>query len=171
MRHKNPHFIRYGPSRKSFPDYDHQDHHHHNQVNDTSHMLANGFSTTGKTRLYSSNRQRTISAGSGNHFKRTVPERKEDAVKFFDIEMDKSPFYQYRPGEEISGSVHMDIHHNVEIRYVELLIEGHGTITLVKPKAGLPSTARECYLRKHTFLIGTGDAAWSSVLTPGHYMS
>ena len=170
MKHANPYVIRYGTTR-SMPDHDHHHKHHHDDV---TRIIANGHATAGR-RLYSSNARkpttpRMFHAATGN-FKRTVLERKEDAISFFDIEMDKSPFYQYRPGEEISGAVHIDIHHNVEIRFVELVIVGQGTVTVLKAKQGLPSTVRETYLRKQTFVIGTGDALWSSVLTPGHYLS
>ena len=169
MRYTHSHVLRYGTTR-SMPDHHH---HHQHDHDDVTRKIANGHATAGR-RLYSSNARKPAThrmLPAASNFKRAVPERKEDAVTFFDIEMDKSPFYQYRPGEEISGAVHLDIRHNVEIRYVELVIVGQGTITVLKAKQGLPSTVRETYLRKQTFVIGTGDAAWSSVLTPGHYLS
>lgn len=178
ISYKNNQVIRYGTT-KSIPDntHIHHNHDHRTFTSDTSHMLTNGQGTASK-RLYASNSRKSapiktppVSASVGSNFKRTVLERKEDSITFFDIEMEKSPFYQYRPGEEILGSVHMDIQRNVEIRYVELLIEGRGTVSVVKTRQSLPSTVREMYLRKHTFLIGIGDAAWSAVLSPGHYMS
>lgn len=98
-------------------------------------------------------------------------EHKGNSLSFFDIEMDKSPFYQYRPGEEISGAVHIDVRRAVEIRFVDLLIVGEGTVVVVGDKQGLASSQQEVYLSKKTFLIGTDDPRWSSVLTPGHYLS
>ncbi|XP_076449883.1 uncharacterized protein LOC143286159 [Babylonia areolata] len=186
MRYSRSHILRYGTTRSMPEDHRHNNHHHNNTTSyQNGNVISNGSATTGR-RLYSSNprgrapARRIFSSssgggggggGGGSHFRRSALEKKEDAVSFFDIEMDKSPFYQYRPGEEISGAVHMDIHHNVEIRFVELVIVGQGSTTVLKSRQGLPVTVRESYLRKQTFVIGTLDAMWSSVLTPGHYVS
>lgn len=172
MKYNSNHVIRYGTTR-SMPEHHHRNHDHR--------AITNGYASTGYSsphgkRLYSSNNQNKTQTSrrlvsNNSHFKRTVLERKEDAVSFFDIEMDKSPYYQYRPGEHISGAIHLAIRRNIEIRFVELIIAGEGTITVLKPKQGLPTTVKENYLQKQTFAIGTGDSAWSSVLTPGHYVS
>lgn len=165
MVNPNSHVIRYGTTR-SLPE-------HHHPDNDRQHQaMTNGRASTGK-RLYSSKTQNAPRKplNASEHFKRTILERKEDAIAFFDIETKQSPYYQYRPGEDISGAVHMDVRSSIEIKFVELLIVGQGTLSVHKPKANEPTVLQETYLYKSAFTIGTGDATWSSVLTPGHYMS
>ncbi|XP_041374853.1 uncharacterized protein LOC121387725 [Gigantopelta aegis] len=98
------------------------------------------------------------------------PEPKEKAISFFDIELQKIERFQYRPGEEVCGAIHMDVMRSVEIRFLELVCVGEGTATLQKHR-GDPLRQTETYLLKRTYVIGTGDAKWTSVLTPGHYVS
>ncbi|KAK3748373.1 hypothetical protein RRG08_018215 [Elysia crispata] len=104
--------------------------------------------------------------------------KKETCVSFFDIETDKVSSYIYRPGEEVSGVVTLIIQNTVEIRFVELVVTGRGHIVFRQPegKAGsmsgkLGRSTKETYLYKRTHLIGSGDDAWSSLLTPGTYSS
>ena len=106
---------------------------------------------------------------SPNPFRR--PEPKQTAISFFDIDLNKSERFQYRPGEEVCGSIHMDVRRSVEIRFLELVCVGEGKATLHKHKDVLPLRQTEVYLLKRTYVIGTGDARWTSVLTPGHYVS
>ncbi|GFO29786.1 hypothetical protein PoB_005629100 [Plakobranchus ocellatus] len=107
-----------------------------------------------------------------------LSDKKESCVSFFDIETDKVSSYQYRPGEEVSGVVTLIVRHTLEIRFVELVVTGRGYITFRQPEGRegsmngrLGRTTKETYLYKRTYVIGTGDEAWSSLLTPGTYSS
>ncbi|GFR98606.1 hypothetical protein ElyMa_006354100 [Elysia marginata] len=99
---------------------------------------------------------------------------KETCVSFFDIETDKVSSYMYRPGEEITGIVTLIIRHTMEIRFVELVVTGRGHVVFRQPDGmtgKLGRSTKETYLYKRTFIIGSGDEAWSSLLTPGTYTS
>ncbi|RUS90506.1 hypothetical protein EGW08_001683, partial [Elysia chlorotica] len=109
---------------------------------------------------------------------KNVLDRKESCVSFFDIETDKVSSYMYRPGEEVSGVVTLIIRSTMEIRFVELVVTGRGHVVFRQPegKGGsmsgkLGRSTKETYLYKKTYLIGSGDEAWSSLLTPGTYTS
>ena len=104
----------------------------------------------------------------------SLNDKKESCVAFFDIETDKVSSYMYRPGEEVSGVVTLVIRHTMEIRFVELVVTGRGQVVFRQPEGmsgKLGRTTKETYLYKRTYVIGSGDEAWSSLLTPGTYSS
>ncbi|ESO94408.1 hypothetical protein LOTGIDRAFT_175442 [Lottia gigantea] len=72
-------------------------------------------------------------------------------------------------GEEISGTVIMDLSKSLEIRYLELVVVGVGNASLTK--TGKLFTQQENYMYKRTCVIGNNETKWTSLLTPGKYVS
>ena len=71
----------------------------------------------------------------------------------------------------MSGVIHLVVRHTVEICYVELQVTGQGHVRVTRVKDDVPVTHRENYLHKQTYVIGSSDVTWTSLLTPGHYRS
>lgn len=97
---------------------------------------------------------------------------KEHLVTRFDIELDKHERHRYYPGEEISGKIMFDIRGKLEIRFIEFLITGHSSVTLSRgAHSGNTKTFRDVFLSKRNYIVGTPDGKWTSMVTPGHYVS
>ena len=97
---------------------------------------------------------------------------KENLVARFDIELDQHERHRYLPGEEISGKIVFDIKGKLEIRFIEFLITGHSAVSLSKGlNSGNTKTFRDVFLNKRNYIVGTPDGKWSTVVTPGHYVS
>ncbi|CAL1547883.1 unnamed protein product [Lymnaea stagnalis] len=106
--------------------------------------------------------------GAGGAF---VPSDEDAGITFFDLVTDKVSSYQYRPGEEVSGTINIVARKGLAIRFVELVVSGKGHVVIRKTPDALPQTIRETYLRKQKYVIGSGDYRLTSFLTPGHYAS
>ncbi|KAK6165316.1 hypothetical protein SNE40_022264 [Patella caerulea] len=137
------------------------------------HLVAsNGTLKFSKLTLARKHHPSSSSHGHG-HGHATHSHRHHDAannlVSYFDIELNHSHDYQYRPGEELAGNVVMDVSRNLEIRFLELMIIGLGNATITK--SGKLSTQRESYIYKKTCVIGSNESKYTSVLTPGKYVS
>lgn len=104
-------------------------------------------------------------------FRRGGTERKEHYVQHFDIEVDKHLQHRYAPGEEISGKVIYDISRNLEIRFIEFQIIGHCAITTINSLTKKGKTKIDKFLCKRKYMVGTPDGRWTSLVTPGHYVS
>ncbi|XP_021370847.1 uncharacterized protein LOC110461628 [Mizuhopecten yessoensis] len=104
-------------------------------------------------------------------FRRQRPERKEYYVTQFDIEFDKHERHRFLPGEELTGKIIFDVSNEMDIRFIELLIIGQTTATLVQPESGVSTTKRDVFLSKRSYIIGSPDGRWTSLVTPGHYVS
>ncbi|XP_069108182.1 uncharacterized protein [Argopecten irradians] len=113
----------------------------------------------------------TDTKGSSVAFRRHRPERKEYYVTQFDIEFDKHERHRFLPGEELTGKIIFDISHEMDVRFIELLILGQTTATLVQQESGVSTTKRDVFLSKRSYIIGTPDGRWGSLITPGHYVS
>ncbi|XP_061188190.1 uncharacterized protein LOC133196299 [Saccostrea echinata] len=112
----------------------------------------------------------TLSKGSVV-FRRSY-QPKEHLVKRFDIELDQHERHRYHPGEEISGKIIFDIQGKLEIRFIEFLVTGHSAITLFRnANLGKTKTFRDVFLNKRNYIVGTPDGKWTSLVTPGHYVS
>lgn len=92
-------------------------------------------------------------------------------ISFFDIEIDKVSSYQYRPGEQVTGTINIIVRKNLEIRFVDMIVTGQGLVTTRRSSDGFPQTFRETYLQKEKCIIGSKDVPLDSVLTPGQYTS
>lgn len=85
----------------------------------------------------------------------------------------------YRPGDELSGTVIMDVWSTVEIKYVDFVITGRGTLRTFKVNAKEEEQPRhEVYLDKKIVLIGPATGSHGVqvtrtgvTLTPGRYVS
>ncbi|XP_060076173.1 uncharacterized protein LOC132555830 [Ylistrum balloti] len=113
----------------------------------------------------------TDTKGSSVAFRRSRPERKEYYVTQFDIEFDKHERHRFLPGEELTGKIIFDISNEMDIRFIELLIIGQTTATLTQQESGVSTTKRDVFLSKRSYIIGTPDGRWTSLITPGHYVS
>ncbi|XP_033728869.1 uncharacterized protein LOC117318007 [Pecten maximus] len=127
---------------------------------------ANGHLTHSRRRTPS-----TDTKGSSVAFRRHHPERKEYYVTQFDIEFDKHERHRFLPGEELTGKIIFDISNEMDVRFIELLILGQTTATLVQQESGVSTTKRDVFLSKRSYIIGTPDGRWTSLITPGHYVS
>lgn len=96
---------------------------------------------------------------------------KHNCISYFDIETDQGSNYYYQPGENITGTININVLKSLEIRFVELIVVGQGQFTKRKSSSGFPQTVRETYLYKEKCVIGTKDSHYGSVLPPGRYTS
>lgn len=96
---------------------------------------------------------------------------KHNCISYFDIETDQGSNYYYQPGENITGTININVLKSLEIRFVELIVVGQGQFTKRKSSSGFPQTVRETYLYKEKCVIGTRDSHYGSVLPPGRYTS
>lgn len=128
-----------------------------------------GHTTTLSRHRYKSSRDELYS--TPQPFRRTTTERKENSISYFGIELDKSDRHSYLPGEEISGKVEFDINQKMEVRFIELIIIGMGNLTMIRGQPDIPLNKREIFVNKRSYIIGTADARWTSLITPGHYVS
>ncbi|XP_071103614.1 uncharacterized protein [Haliotis cracherodii] len=135
----------------------------------SSWMSVSRNGGSGNNSTYRGPRGRLVHSSTAFH--KHLKEKKEKSISYFDIELEKSEKYIHRPGEELNGSIQMDITKNIEIRFLELVVVGQGSVTIRKNKKGIQKTQKETYLCKRSYVIGTSDARWTSVLTPGHYVS
>lgn len=106
-------------------------------------------------------------------FRRTtaLPDRKEYCFTQFAIELDKPERECYTPGEIISGRIILEVNTNVEIRFVELLILGLATVHVGKHDPNHAKNAQEVIINKRSYIMGTPDGRWNSVITEGKYVS
>ena len=106
-------------------------------------------------------------------FRRTtaIPDRKEYCFSQFAIEMDKPDRECYSPGEIISGKIILEVNTKVEIRFVELLIVGLATIHFGKNDPHHGQNSPEVIINKRSYIMGTPDGRWNSVITEGKYVS
>lgn len=104
-------------------------------------------------------------------FRRRVTERKEQYIQYFGIEVDKHVHHRYGPGEEISGKVVYDVSRNLEIRFIEFQIVGHCSVTTINNMTKKGKTKIDKFLCKRKYMVGTPDGRWTSLITPGHYVS
>lgn len=128
--------------------------------------MANGHLPQTRQRLHSSE-----SRSGSVAFRRHRPERKEYYVTQFDIEFDKHNRHRFLPGEELTGKIIFDISHEMEVRFVELLIIGQTNATFIHNESGVSTTKHDVFLSKRSYIIGTPDGRWTSVITAGHYVS
>ncbi|KAI8775233.1 hypothetical protein BgiBS90_023709 [Biomphalaria glabrata] len=95
-------------------------------------------------------------------------EQKESSISLFDIETDKISSFQYRPGEEIHGTINIFVKNSLNIRFVELIVVGKGLFTVQRSRGELPLKLKETYLRKKKCVIGSRHG-WNVVLPRGKY--
>ena len=106
-------------------------------------------------------------------FSRTtaIPDRKEYCFNRFAIELDKPERECFTPGEIISGKIIIDVNTKVEIRFVELMIVGLETVHFAKNDPNHANNAQEFIVKKRSYVMGTHDGRWNSVITEGKYVS
>ncbi|KAL3854088.1 hypothetical protein ACJMK2_013368 [Sinanodonta woodiana] len=104
-------------------------------------------------------------------FRRYLPDRKESAIKKFTIELDRPENYAYAPGEQISGKLIVELTHKIEIRFLELLIIGEGHVKLRRSDPSNRKSKTEVFLNKRSYVFGSPDARWNSVISDGKYVS
>lgn len=104
-------------------------------------------------------------------FRRGGMDRKEYYVQNFGIEVDKNLNHRYAPGEEISGNIVYDVTRNVEIRFIEFQVIGQCAITTINSLTKKGKTKVDKFLCKRKYIVGTPDGRWTSLITPGHYVS
>ena len=102
----------------------------------------------------------------------TVPDRKEYCFNQFAIELDKPDREEcYGPGEIISGRIILEVNSKVEIRFVELLILGLATAHIGQHDPVHATNTQEVIVNKRSYIMGTPDGRWNSVITEGKYVS
>ncbi|KAK3595361.1 hypothetical protein CHS0354_008783 [Potamilus streckersoni] len=104
-------------------------------------------------------------------FRRYLPDRKESAIRKFTIELERPENYAYAPGEQISGKLIVELTHKIEIRFLELLIIGEGQVRLRRPDPSNRKSKTEVFLNKRSYVFGSPDARWNSVISEGMYVS
>ncbi|XP_052771856.1 uncharacterized protein LOC128211281 [Mya arenaria] len=106
-------------------------------------------------------------------FKRTtvLSERKEYFITRFAIELDQADLDVYMPGDFLSGRIILESSSDVEIRFVELLIVGLASVHFAKNDPNLAKNSQEVVLNKRSYVMGTPDGRWNSVITAGKYVS
>ena len=106
-------------------------------------------------------------------FKRTtvINERKEYHIQHYGIEIDKPEADVHIPGDYLSGRIMLETTASIEIRFVELLIVGIATVHFSKNDPNLAKDSQEFVLNKRSYVMGTPDGRWNSVITAGKYIS
>lgn len=100
-----------------------------------------------------------------------LSDRKEHYISQFVIELDRPDHDSFRPGEYLSGRVILEATASIEIRFVELIIVGLATIHFSKNDPNLSKNGQEVLLNKRSYMMGTPDGRWNSVITAGKYVS
>lgn len=101
----------------------------------------------------------------------TLAERKEYYVSQFSIELDNPATESYASGDIISGRVILEVTSDIEIRFVELLIIGIARVSFAKDGANVSKNGQEILINKRSYVMGTPDGRWNSVITAGKYVS
>ena len=110
------------------------------------------------------------SGGGGGVGGAIVLPSKDMAISNFNIQFDGSD--TVKAGDEISGKVMMDVWGSMNIRYVEFLIVGTGTVTVFKDTSTfLEKPRNETYIHKSIFLIGPEEGEFFVTLNRGRYVS
>ncbi|KAK3082793.1 hypothetical protein FSP39_005356 [Pinctada imbricata] len=97
--------------------------------------------------------------------------RKEDYVTHFAVELDLHERHRYCPGEEIGGKIVFDVSGKLEIRFIEFQIIGQTLLSFARKGYHGPKSLKDTFLCKRSYVVGTPDGKWGSVVTPGHYVS
>lgn len=106
-------------------------------------------------------------------FKRSTyaGDRKEYYINQFAIELDQSDSDTYSPGDYLSGRIVLEVLSNIEIRFVELLIVGIASVHFGKHDPNTAKNSQEVLISKRSYVMGTPDGRWNSVVTAGKYLS
>ena len=92
------------------------------------------------------------------------------AISNFHIAFNKPDNHRYKPGDDFSGKVVMDVWAPTDIKYVEFLIWGEGQIRAFNDTSTyLGGPKSEIYLDKKMILIGSRDNR--ILLEPGRYVT
>ncbi|KAH9514978.1 hypothetical protein Btru_021561 [Bulinus truncatus] len=94
-------------------------------------------------------------------------EKKETSISFFDIVTERVSSYQYRPGEEISGTINIYVQNSIHLRFVELIVVGKGLFSVRESRNDLPLTLKETYLYRKKCVIGSKNK--TVILPRGQY--
>ncbi|XP_060558990.1 uncharacterized protein LOC132719248 [Ruditapes philippinarum] len=98
-------------------------------------------------------------------------DRKEYFISEFAIELDRPDHESYSPGDTLSGRIILEALSNIEIRFVELLIIGLASVHFAKHDSQGEKTSQEIIVSKRSYVMGTPDGRWNSVITAGKYVS
>ncbi|XP_045189470.2 uncharacterized protein LOC123546897 [Mercenaria mercenaria] len=98
-------------------------------------------------------------------------DRKEYFINQFAIELDRSDSESYSPGDVLSGRIILEALSNIEIRFVELLIVGLVSVHFGKQNPQGEKNSQEVLVSKRSYVMGTPDGRWNSVVTAGKYVS
>ena len=91
------------------------------------------------------------------------------AISNFHIEFEV-PGARYKPGDELSGKVIMDVWAGIDIKHVEFLINGKGTLRMFQNSSTfIERPKHEVYLDKKIVLIGSSTSNRGITLEPGRY--
>lgn len=106
-------------------------------------------------------------------FKRNtyLAERKEFYINQFSIELDRPETDIYTAGDVLSGRLILEVLSNIEIRFVELIIVGVASVQFGKHDPNTAKSTQEVILSKRSYVMGTPDGRWNSVITAGKYVS
>lgn len=106
-------------------------------------------------------------------FKRNtyLTDRKEYYISQFAIELDRAETDIYTAGDVLSGRIVLEVLSNIEIRFVELLIVGVASVQFSKHDPLSAKNAQDVLLNKRSYVMGTADGRWNSVITAGKYLS
>lgn len=100
-----------------------------------------------------------------------VADRKEYYINQFAIELDRSDMESYSPGELLSGRIILELMSNIEIRFIELIIVGLASVHFGKYDPNSAKNSQEVLISKRSYVMGTPDGRWNSVVTAGKYVS
>lgn len=99
--------------------------------------------------------------------RRNPHERKEYSVSRFDVQLSQHERHRYLPGEELRGKILFEMNSEIEIRFVELLILGQTTASFIHKGSGKATTKRDIFLSKRSYIMGSADGRFSSIIQPG----
>lgn len=100
-----------------------------------------------------------------------LSDRKEYYISQFAIELDRPEHDTYMPGDFLTGRVLLEASASIEIRFVELLIIGVAHVHFAKNDPNLAKNGQEILINKRSYMMGTPDGRWNSVITAGKYVS
>ncbi len=99
------------------------------------------------------------------------PTNVEMAISNFHVEFDNESG-RFKPGDELCGKVIMDIWASIEVRFVEFVIQGKGTLRVFKDTSTfIERPKHEIYVDKKIILIGPQHGYTTTQLDPGRYVS
>lgn len=106
-------------------------------------------------------------------FKRNTyrADRKEYYISEFAIELDRPDMEAYSPGDYLTGRIILEALSNIEIRFVELLIVGLASVHFGKLDPNTAKSSQEVLVSKRSYVMGTPNGRWNSVITAGKYVS